>query len=278
MEETKLPYYDRIVLVAHSLGSIIAYDLLMHLWAERGPTHKHPTADPRAIAALEKVDRDFVQKVWHPSTSPGLGGGASIDLKTFQQAQAEVFSALADAGQGWLISDLVTMGSPLVHAEFLMADSREHLARSFEDRLFASSPPRPDLPNPSMLYFTPMGGPYVHFAAPFAAVRWTNICDESWFPPFGDVISGRLRGVYGPGIEEYDIPMTRSPWLGPFRRVFTHTRYWRNSKADWSEPDDHIVALRKALDLGRLREPWAKPPDPDRPDPLPDPPDPLPDR
>jgi hypothetical protein len=40
----------------------------------------------------------------------------------------------------------------------------------------------------------------LHHAAPFAAVRWTNIYDPAMVVFFGDVICGPLRQIFGPAI------------------------------------------------------------------------------
>ncbi|HUV32059.1 MAG TPA: hypothetical protein VMW31_00685 [Devosiaceae bacterium] len=244
------PYYDRIVLVGHSLGAIIAYDLLLHLWEEIGPTHKHGTLPPAVVTALNAVDDPFVENTWNPDKNPELGGIQSFDLPAFRNMQADVYKALMNSGQGWLISDFVTLGSPLAHAEFLLTDSRDHLKRSFEERVFAASPPRPDLPNSSMLYGWG-DRVFAHFAAPFAAVRWTNIFDESWFPLAGDAVSGSVRGVFGPGIEEHDVKMSHGRWLGPLGRFVTHTLYWSRAGGKSQPLGGHVARLRDALDIGR---------------------------
>jgi hypothetical protein len=40
----------------------------------------------------------------------------------------------------------------------------------------------------------------LHHAAPFAAVRWTNVYDPATLVFFGDVIGGPLASVFGPAI------------------------------------------------------------------------------
>src|SRR5690606_28977211 len=111
--------------------------------------------------------------------------------------------------------------------------SRLQLEQAFLERRLSAAPPRPDpvQGQGSMLYETPDGaggrlGPYAHFAAPFATVRWTNIHDVHFFPLFGDIVSGPLRRDFGPGIAEHRVRINRPGWLPGFRRFFTHTRYW----------------------------------------------------
>ncbi|MEO1399325.1 MAG: hypothetical protein AAFU56_10740, partial [Pseudomonadota bacterium] len=48
--------YDRIVVVSHSLGTIIAYDLINILWSQLGPSTKNQEAAKAASSALLKMD------------------------------------------------------------------------------------------------------------------------------------------------------------------------------------------------------------------------------
>ena len=40
--KTTIPDYERIVVVGHSLGTIIGYDLIQIYWEQAGPTHHQP--------------------------------------------------------------------------------------------------------------------------------------------------------------------------------------------------------------------------------------------
>lgn len=237
--------YDRVVVVGHSLGAVVAYDLLQHYWEEVAPSHRDPAA-PHAdlAAALEDAD-SFTEALWSPNPP------RPFDLGDFRDAQRRLHESLRVHHAGWLVSDFITLGSPLVHSEFLLVDSQSDLERSMEQRMLSASPPRPDLPNTSMLYYAGRTfGPFPHHAAPFAATRWTNIYDDCWFPLGGDVVSGELPDVFGPGIEQHDVTMRhgRVPLIG---RFVTHTLYWRNASGTWDDPSPWIVTLRDALDLGR---------------------------
>jgi hypothetical protein len=170
--------------------------------------------------------------------------------------QGAVCALLGDSELNWRITDLITLGSPLVHAEFLAVDSRQDLEQAFEERLLSASPPRPDQGKSSMLYRAEGAapgkdrGPFPHFAAPFCAVRWTNIFDDHVLPWFGDLVSGPVRGIFGPGIEEHQVKIRRPGWLGLFARTFTHTHYWTwHEDYDPEKPPYHICLLRRALNL-----------------------------
>lgn len=250
-----LPEYDRIVLVGHSLGTFVAYDLLLQYWAEDGPSHRSKVADGSlwvsekpVIDALGKIDT-LTQQVWPQPGCDPVDAGFNPD--THRTAQEEAFAALARSQLRWRISDFITLGSPLTHADFLLVEGSKALEKAFGERLFASSPPRPDWPNTSMLYndWAGLRGPFAHFAAPFAAVKWTNIYDEHWFPLLGDIVSGPLARSFGPGVKQVPVTMRRAGRPPLINRVFTHTLYWRWQKGYESPSPEHIRALRKALDL-----------------------------
>ena len=79
----------------------------------------------------------------------------------------------------------------------------------------------------------------MHHAAPFAAVRWTNLYDPARFVFLGDLIGGPVGDVFGPAIDETNL----STLDGRSRRL-THSRYWA---ADQSPV--RTEALRRAINL-----------------------------
>ena len=277
--EDSPPLYDRIVLVGHSLGTIIAYDILQLFWEKYGPTHHQQWdfEDQDIQAALRDCD-GLVRAAWGVPAAP-------IDAAALEAIQSRLFDKFSSGRPGWRISDLITLGSPLTHAEFLLADSAAEVEVACRERRFATVPPHPEVTRDardSMLHLAPgadartaAGRPAMvpHFAAQFSTVRWTNIFDESGNPLLGDLISGRLSGIFGPGIVEHPVAMTRGRLPGWLGRVFTHTQYWswqqgyepdaERIKADsvtlpleerrallWHNLPDHIRLLRLALRLG----------------------------
>jgi hypothetical protein len=91
-------------------------------------------------------------------------------------------------------------------------------------------------------------GPFLHFAAPFAAVRWTNLYDLSWCPLLGDIVSGPLVPSFGPGIADKPVMIRRPGWPPILKRLFTHTHYWTWDKSyDDGHAPEHIQLLRNAI-------------------------------
>jgi hypothetical protein len=264
--------YERIIVVAHSLGSIVAYDLISMFWASRTDALTLHEAEPvfRRLRAVELA-------------AHALDGADTADrparLNAYRDAQRTLRLAMRSGGedgtgpertpkQEWLISDFVTLGSPLTHASFLLAHSDADLRNMQRLFLFPTDPPqfqpvqaeqrakinnRPVPPAPDGPIFGPAGGLFsfftgvdqtwqFHDAAAFAPVRWTNIYDPHHRVFRGDIISGPLAGVFGSGIRDISLQDLR----GPSPR-FSHTLYWTPTGDD---PNNwHIHALRNAIDL-----------------------------
>jgi len=249
------PAYDRIVVIGHSLGSVLAYDLLHILWHEVGPTKDHPPG-PEAAAALAAVDR-FV------AATPA-DGWTEDQVRHYQDLQWRAFDALRreragperTGGCGWKISDFVSLGSPLSSAEFLITESRDDFARMKQERVLPTAPAQNYDADHGALYTDDAGRRVAHHGAVFSAVRWTNIYDRFESPLFllGDPISGPVGGGarFGPGVWDINVAITwgRGPW-----RLFTHNFYWTDTAPEGERPAPHIKAFRKAVGLERPAPP-----------------------
>lgn len=259
--------YDRIIVVGHSLGSILAYDLISYFWATRYDhrTVVEGTPEFLSLQQLERIVADLAL-----AANPAQ---AETTRNAFLDAQREFCHLLRSRPKPavgapdprWLITDLITLGSPLTHAEFLLARDARDLRIHQEDRDFPISPPIREVLDPDVvlkakaagfqldpklpqLLCFPFGSAHqwqLHHAAPFAAVRWTNIHDPALLVVMGDVISGALAPIYGAGVIDVDLRVLRGQSLR-----FTHTRYWAMTAR---RPPPHVVALRDALDLAGQR-------------------------
>lgn len=272
--------YDRIVIVAHSQGTIVAYDLLSLLWSEIGPS-SHNLPSKNSARALSDLD------IWLGEVANGTKNWSLDEFQKYQRSISETLAAQHLQGgaktatngacdTAWLISDFVTVGSPLTHAEFLLAQNQDDLDRLIEQRALPVSPPQleedPTSSTKSFRYLdTTTGVSVPHHAAMFSTVRWTNIHDRAnaFGFLFGDVISGpvgtvlgnkRLRATptdeaksaeYCVGISDQKVSIRRTNWLFP--RLFTHTLYWKwHHKWDVKHPPHHIQALRKAVNINNV--------------------------
>jgi hypothetical protein len=232
--------YSRIIVVAHSLGSAVGYELLVDYWGRR--TGALPISDPVLKACIAELE----------SAAHKLNRAASADLpkalSAYRDRQADLQRRLAEhaaavydhsredgrrrmrtparpikegedadaAPRHWLISDFITLGSPLTYASLLMTEGPDNLHDKMADRTFATCPPTPFAPgNTAMTYrkvgspeLTPSaepgritfegwdGEPRLAHHAVFAPVRWTNhfFPVEGWIAK-GDAIGGPLSPV-----------------------------------------------------------------------------------
>lgn len=243
--------YDRIVVVGHSLGGVIGYDLITNMWARRnrsmdreGPIQRALEAGEAAALALEAAPEDEQARV------------------AWKEAQRRLFDTLRDAPTGekhalWLISDFVTLGAPLAHAQTLLAETLQEFEDAKKRRELATSPPHfEEFPDGRRRFsYCRVHGQAddgdaepraPHNAAVFSAVCWTNIYFPSSGVLRGDLVGGPAGLVFGPGVT--DIP-ARAPVAGGW---MPHMHYFDVEAAySWGEPGwaDHRDALRQGVAL-----------------------------
>lgn len=227
--------YERIIVVGHSLGSVIGYDILNHTFASYNAMHADPSA-PKT-SAMEELRRMILEE--------DLADGNVMDK--FQEAQNEYLQELGSNGNPWRVTDFVTLGSPLTHAPVLMAKSEEDFRKRQVNREIPTCPPTLEekvAKKAVIKKFTyeKDGVEIPHFAATFAATRWSNLYFPSKWILFGDFIAGPLREVLGTGIR--DVEVSTRQQLG----FFSHTLYWKEADKRTTE-NDHITKLREAIRL-----------------------------
>jgi hypothetical protein len=225
--------YDRIVILGHSLGSVIAYDIVTHAWAEMHVEHRRPrTPGFKDIVNIER-ERELT------------------DPERAQTLQQQAWCCQRQNTQPWLVTDLVTVGSPLTYANLLMAATPERFNQFKADRILPTCPPTPELEAKSGHWRFTYDQPYrdaiegrnrtftfFHHAAAFAVTRWTNLYFRvGAIGLTGDLIGGPVAPQFGPWVKDVA--------LDPPRLGVTHTWYWR----DVPGRDEHLQALRQALSL-----------------------------
>ncbi|HEX6474849.1 MAG TPA: hypothetical protein VF114_07155 [Candidatus Limnocylindria bacterium] len=246
--------YQRVIIVAHSLGSYIAYDAISYLWGQMDKLHAGPVrpdlVDPEAgdppdgLAELEVAASAL--------TSKG-------DATAFQAAQRRLWLGMRDAGNPWLITDFLSFGSPMYMADRIYTRNRGQFDRRVDLRELPTCPPQAELAvrnniNHQKLWFSwnNRGRRVLHPAAPFAVVRWTNF----WFPArlrfFGDWFGDKLRPLFGDGI--VDVPLRRNGWRAQIP-AYAHALYY-HFQSEERDPGSVTYQLRKAMELGSTS--WLK--------------------
>ena len=273
--------YERIVVVGHSLGTIVAYDILTHAFG------RHNTRiDPAKLkdfkqdkrVSMEAMVRDCV--FGRPKGDGTREPPVALSVDTYRALQNECREELNALGNPWIVSDFVSLGSPLTHADFLMARDRDTLETAKQKRILPTCPPMLEHDGKTKLrHFTyrsrtvddegdskdPAAPRVPHHGAPFAYTRWTNIYSPLRWVLVGDIVSGPLGHLFGLtrkdkssvcGIRDIAVlPSAEGTPADRKRRWLTHLRYWDRDYAK-QEKDSlpfHIAALREALDLGQNR-------------------------
>jgi hypothetical protein len=208
-----LPRYQRVVIVAHSLGTYIAYDAITFLWGQMNELHQPPMNDeedatgPDGGVAPEELDA--IEQAAAQVESSG-------DVEAYRSAQRAIWRGLRLDGNPWLITDFVSFGSPMYFADRLMTLNPDRFAERVDRREIPTCPPRadegaPNSPRRLRLSYNNGGRRVLYHAAPFAVVRWTNM----WFPArlrfFGDWFGGPLRPIFGAGIKDIKLDGNH-PW------------------------------------------------------------------
>jgi hypothetical protein len=283
--------YDRIVVVAHSLGTVVAYDMLRAYFGRIAPDLPTQAMD---LGSSEDDDyRKLLDEV--DSMQPGTIDPESLRAKARkivwhmacivdagQAARAAAQSADQDDGpKAWLVTDFVTLGSPLTHAHYLMCrvtnravlqahhasllrrlwlslkgasedDLRDDFIRRVDEREFPICPPKRSDGDGLLLFFHQRSGTHwFHNGALFGLTRWTNL----YFPASelfqGDAVGGALHPVFGdnsPAGAIFDVEVYTRAKMPGVADFFTHVSYWDIDRPG-GHMAPHIVILRNAIDL-----------------------------
>jgi pimeloyl-ACP methyl ester carboxylesterase len=215
--------HDRILIVAHSMGTMVAYDMLLRYWQRvferlRGSTvAAHADFEERIVPRLYKAVLDDPDKLAPDRIDRnGLVTPSALDpeLSAKEEAQHHVATWLSGAPDGsprWLVTDLVTLSCPYTYADYTLPG----LGARFLARRMASDPPITQTMLPDFRY-SESGVMRFHQAAVFAATKWTNVFYDN------DVVGGPIAPVFGPGVR--DVAIEDRPAFGSVFPI-DHTLY-----------------------------------------------------
>lgn len=232
--------YSRIVVVGHSLGSVIGYDVLRFAWHRYNSRHGRPERPSRtALQAAEALA--VLLRGQGVAESPG---------DRWHAAAHDVREELRANGHPWLVTDFITLGSPLAHAGLLLATNAADFERQVEQREMPVAPPVADAAGTFSVDYryeladgTKRSTFVPHHAAWTACVRWSNLYFPSRWLLRGDAVGGPLAPYFGKGV--VDLPVRTRQWGG----WLTHTLYWRHDVRDDRLPNPPLRALRHVLAL-----------------------------
>lgn len=256
------PRYQRIIVVAHSLGAFIAYDGIAYLWGHANQLlgdDRHRRGAPDGLAELERIASDLPEQCFAAGTTI-----SEQQVTQYQAAQRQLWLGIRKQGYPWLITDFITLGTPMYFTDRLYTRNVKAFAKKVRGGELPTCPPQsegdPDNNlNHTKLWFSWRNGKRreLDHKAAFAVVRWTNM----WFPArwgfFGDWFGERLAPLFGNGIRDIAIKGNRR------MRWFLRSRYFPGYahalylKFPEDGRDESVTAqLRKALDLSSTA--WLK--------------------
>lgn len=217
--------YTRIIVVGHSLGSMIGYDVLQRAWFRTS----------KQFTDSGERKRSAIVALWE-AVKAGI-----TDPVAYRKLQSAAHAEHIANGGHWRVTDFITCGSPLTYAQLLMALSEEDLKRQKDGRELVTCPPTPDIKfgmTRDLRASTPEGKlrrvRTPDHAGVFAFARWTNLFAPSRLVFDGDFLSGPLAEVFGAGIRDVEV-------------TATHTTYWQGRpEAGAKNP---LRALVEAMDL-----------------------------
>lgn len=226
--------YDRIVVVAHSLGSVVAYDMLRSYFSRVCSDLPNPDNLEPEISAIDRMH------------------DAAKRPEAFRRAARTLIGQMASkstTAPPWLVTDFVTLGAALTHAKYLMCEKTDDLTAGgvFTQRVrqheYPVCPPH-ETPPDGLLLFKKNNARRFHSGGLFGLTRWTNL----YFPVrqllWGDAIGGPLKPLFGGCIEDVEVSVGDG-WRNSF---FTHTAYW-SLKYPGGAAAPHIEKLRNAVNL-----------------------------
>jgi hypothetical protein len=232
--------YSRIIIVGHSLGSVIGYDLIRLLWEDLRNPQGAGHDDLEELELFDARQKEIL--------SPINDGTVGDKIDAFQKLQYDLFRAMRspELDTPWLISDFVTLGSPLAHGMLLMAKNKVDFAARINEYEFPINPP---LTNHDGLFYeknieVEKDGEKVvvsrkvpHHGAPFACTRWANIYFKYKLVLFGDFIGGSVRDIFGQGIKDIETkPSLCDKEEGSIKNyisyllaltLLSHVNYWK---------------------------------------------------
>ena len=152
--------YGRIIIVGHSLGSILGYDLVNYFWAARPQAYTFASRSPE-MELVKNIEICVAKlraaaEAYEKDPTPANKTACDAAKGKFHTAQRALSEALRKrprpvrkpdgtcdpkSDTRWLITDFVTLGSPFTHADFLLTKGRKDFIAKIENRQYSVSPP-----------------------------------------------------------------------------------------------------------------------------------------
>lgn len=236
--------YDRIIIVGHSLGSVIGYDIIKHSWIDYNKKVSFlrsqasvpiATTEIETIEKLEKTGSKLC-KIYQESKDKNKPEHSDFleSVAKFQVLQGELWTQQILEQLKWRVSHFITLGSPLTHADFLLSKKPSELNDRINQRELPVCPPTDadfdlrDNIDRKYTYDKKKNSIHnLHHAAMFAITKWTNLYFN------GDIIGGRVGQHFGFGVKDIEARINND--LNLHDKKASHVRYWQEFDQNQNE-------------------------------------------
>lgn len=227
------PLYSRIVIVGHSLGSVVGYDIITNLWHDYIYNYA-----PDKVPVLQPILKEMSTLIskYHQNRNT-----EEFPLSDYNRLQELLYAEIKSLKNPWLISDFITVGSPLCHGAYIMAKDYAEFDRRTNYRELPLSPPKIEVKRVgdaivkdykrAISYkdevkdkdgnYVPMK--IINHSSQFSFIKWNNIYFTN------DYVGGNLNYYFGEGIQNHEF----KPKGSLLRRKFpcgSHTDYWNKDQ------------------------------------------------
>lgn len=238
------PLYSRIVIVGHSLGSVVGYDIITNLWHDYIYSYA-----PGKVPVLQPIldEMSTLMSNFHKNKE-----AKEFPLATYNQLQQLLYNEIKTLENPWLISDFITVGSPLCHGAYIMAKDYDEFDRRTNYRELPLNPPKIEVKRVkdkivkdykrAISYpdeVKDKDGNYIamkiiNHSSQFSFIRWNNIYFDN------DYVGGDLNYYFGEGIRNHRF-IPKGSFVKRKLPCTSHTNYWDENQKET------IGLLRKLL-------------------------------
>ncbi|TBX66133.1 hypothetical protein EZL74_11130 [Flavobacterium silvisoli] len=225
--------YSRIIIVGHSLGSVVGYDIITNLWHDYIYSYV-PGKAPVLQPILDEMSTLIVDHHKNKNEFP---------LEAYNQLQQKLYDEIKSLGNPWLISDFITVGSPLCHGAYIMAKDKGDFERRTNYRELPLNPPKievklkdgnivKDYKN-AISYEDKVNNKkgddvvvkIINHSSQFSFIRWRNIFFNN------DYVGGDLKEYFGEGIKN-DMIIPKGSFMKRNLPCYSHTYYWDKDQVE----------------------------------------------
>jgi len=223
------PLYSRIIIVGHSLGSVVGYDIITNLWHDYIYSYA-PSKVPVLQPILDEMSTLITD--YHQSKN-----SREFPLEAYNELQKLLYDEMKSLDNPWLISDFITVGSPLCHGAYIMAKDYAEFDRRTNYRELPLNPPKIEVKRVGndivkdyarAISYTDdvqaKDGQDAHMriinhSSQFSFIRWNNIYFNN------DYVGGDLNFYFGEGIRNHQF-MPKGGFVKTKLPCGSHTNYW----------------------------------------------------